>query len=97
MPPPVLGRAALANVSVFSFGCLTWVVSSWVASLECFKEIRRENILDGVETCLHKSRDFSLWHGCFAKSEYFSNIDIGEVLPLFSCGWNILHRGAIEE
>ena len=48
------------DVFVFAFGGLSRVLSPWVLSLEGFKVIVCERVLDGMQTAVHERCNFSL-------------------------------------
>jgi len=79
------------NILIFMLCCLALVVSSWVASLECFKSIGCEDTLDVDPTAFDKRHDFSLENWCFLQCEYFSNVYIGEMLSAALLSWRLRH------
>jgi len=48
------------NISVFTFTGFPFVFSLWITSLEGFKQVCREHMLDRFWTAVHKGHDFSL-------------------------------------
>lgn len=67
------------------------IFTSLVASLEGFKEVSSQDMLNRSPTALNKRRDFSLRRFYFVECKYLSDVNIGKVLSTVSDLWRVCH------